>query len=80
MSVTHELSHTLDAVRQGWIPTRIYSDPAVFDAEKRTLFNRTWHFLAHKIRNSERRRLRGSTRARKLIHRGARRRRQVARF
>ena len=47
MSVTHELSQTLDAVRQGWIPTRIYSDPAVFDAEKRTLFSRTWHFVAH---------------------------------
>ena len=47
MSVTHELSQILDAVRQGWIPTRIYSDAAVFEAERRTLFSRTWHFLAH---------------------------------
>ena len=79
MSVTHELSHTLDAVRQGWIPTRIYSDPAVFDAEKRTLFNRTWHFLAHEseIPND------GDYVVRRvleeLIHRGARRRRQGSR-
>jgi phenylpropionate dioxygenase-like ring-hydroxylating dioxygenase large terminal subunit len=48
MSVaTEEMSRTLDAVRQGWIPTSIYSDSAVFEAEKRKLFNRTWQFLAH---------------------------------
>lgn len=46
-AVTGDLSRVLNSVREGWIPTSIYSDPAVFEAEKRTLFNRTWHFLAH---------------------------------
>ena len=52
-AATGDLSRVLDAVRDGWIPTSIYSDPAVFEAEKRTLFNRTWHFLAHESRNPE---------------------------
>lgn len=46
-AATQEMSRTLDAVRQGWIPTSIYSDPAIFEAEKRKLFNRTWQYLAH---------------------------------
>jgi len=37
----------LDDVRQGWIPTSIYSDPLVFEEEQRRLFSRTWQFLAH---------------------------------
>jgi len=42
-----DMSRTLDDLRNGWIETSIYSDPAVFDAEKRKLFTRTWQFMAH---------------------------------
>ena len=51
-AATKEMSRTLDDVRQGWIPTSIYSDPTVFEAEKRKLFNRTWQILAARIGNS----------------------------
>jgi len=29
------------------LPARVYSDPAVFDAERERVFARTWHYAAH---------------------------------
>ena len=46
-AITQEMARSVDEVRQGWIPTSIYSDPAVFQEESRRLFTRTWHFMAH---------------------------------
>src|ERR1700692_3847761 len=46
-ALDQDLMRSLEEVRQGWIPTSIYSDPAVFEEEKRRLFTRTWQFLAH---------------------------------
>lgn len=46
-AITQEMARSLDEVRHGWIPTSIYSDPAVFEEETRKLFTRTWQFLAH---------------------------------
>ena len=34
-------------VRRGMIPASIYSDPALFELEKRRLFARAWMFMAH---------------------------------
>jgi phthalate 3,4-dioxygenase subunit alpha len=34
-------------IREGGIPATIYSDPEIFELEKRRLFQRTWFFLAH---------------------------------
>jgi phthalate 3,4-dioxygenase subunit alpha len=34
-------------VRRGMVPAQIYSDPAVFEIEKRRVFGTTWVFLAH---------------------------------
>jgi phthalate 3,4-dioxygenase alpha subunit len=42
-----ELSKLLDAVREGWLPSAIYSDPSIFEVERRKLFSRTWQLLAH---------------------------------
>jgi phenylpropionate dioxygenase-like ring-hydroxylating dioxygenase large terminal subunit len=46
-AITEEMARSVDEVRQGWIPTSIYSDPGVFQEESRRLFTRTWHFMAH---------------------------------
>ena len=34
-------------VRRGMIPARLYSDPEIFELERRRLFGRAWLFLAH---------------------------------
>lgn len=43
----NELHSILEDVREGWVPARIYNDPEVFKEEGRSLFARTWQFLAH---------------------------------
>ncbi|UGS35322.1 Rieske 2Fe-2S domain-containing protein [Capillimicrobium parvum] len=41
------LQAILDDVRRGMIPARIYSDPEIFEAEKRHVFAKAWMFMAH---------------------------------
>jgi phthalate 3,4-dioxygenase subunit alpha len=41
------LEAIIDDVRLGMIPARLYSDPEIFELERRRLFGRTWAFLAH---------------------------------
>jgi phthalate 3,4-dioxygenase subunit alpha len=41
------LQPVLDDVRDGMIPAIIYSDPGIFEREKRRVFGRAWMFLAH---------------------------------
>src|SRR4051812_29235956 len=41
------LEDIISDVRQGMIPARLYSDPEIFELERRRLFGRTWAFLAH---------------------------------
>lgn len=42
-----DLSEVISDVRRGMIPATIYSDPELFELEKRRLFGRAWMFLAH---------------------------------
>jgi phthalate 3,4-dioxygenase subunit alpha len=41
------LQSILDDVRTGMIPAKVYSDPEIFELEKRRVFGRAWMFLAH---------------------------------
>lgn len=41
------LQGILDDVRRGMIPAKLYSDPEIFELEKRRVFGRAWIFLAH---------------------------------
>jgi phenylpropionate dioxygenase-like ring-hydroxylating dioxygenase large terminal subunit len=41
------LQEILDDVRRGMIPARVYSDPEIFELEKRRVFGRAWLFMAH---------------------------------
>jgi len=47
MQASPKLARTLSEIRDGWIPAAIYSDPDVFEQERRSLFTRTWQFVAH---------------------------------
>jgi len=41
------LEQVIDDVRSGMIPARVYSDPELFELERRRVFGRAWLFLAH---------------------------------
>lgn len=42
-----DLRSVLDDVRRGMIPATMYSDPEIFELERRRVFGRAWMFLAH---------------------------------
>ena len=41
------LDSILEDVRKGMIPATLYSDPEIYELEKRRVFGRAWIFLAH---------------------------------
>ena len=41
------LETVLEDIRRGFIPAGVYSDPEIFELEKRRVFGRAWVFLAH---------------------------------
>ncbi len=43
----HRFAELADHIAQGWIPGHVYSDPEIYEAEQRTIFRRSWVFLAH---------------------------------
>ena len=47
MMDTMNLNRILDDVRSGMIPAKLYSDPDIFELEKRRVFGHAWMFLAH---------------------------------
>lgn len=41
------LQEIIDDVRRGMIPARLYSDPEIYELERRRVFGKAWAFLAH---------------------------------
>lgn len=41
------IDSVIEDIRRGLIPAAVYSDPEIFELEKRRVFGRTWMFLAH---------------------------------
>jgi phenylpropionate dioxygenase-like ring-hydroxylating dioxygenase large terminal subunit len=42
-----KLDDVIEDVRRGMIPAKLYSDPGIFELEKRRVFAKAWMFLAH---------------------------------
>ena len=41
------LQRVIEDVQKGMIPAKLYSDPEIFDIERRRVFGHAWLFLAH---------------------------------
>lgn len=42
-----DISSIVQNIEQGWIPAPVYSDPEIFEIEKKQVFGKSWVFLAH---------------------------------
>lgn len=43
----NNITSTVDDIRAGWLPARIYSDAQLHDEEQQRIFGRTWQFVGH---------------------------------